>query len=247
MSFELSPSLARPEEGEERSDAFELKYNLAPDQADWVEAWARARLTPDSHGDRGRYQVTTLYCDTPAFGVFHRSAGCKRSKFRLRRYGQSHLVHVERKRRKGDIVRKRREALPAGELTYLWKEEPPQDWPAFWFRGHILTRGLQPSCLVNYTRTAFAGTSPTGATRLTLDRDLLGEPASGWQVELRGDGKPLLSGAVLELKFHATLPPAFVELLSGLTPLAEGDSKYRRCVRAWGLAGGEADAPRVAD
>src|SRR6188508_2922202 len=89
MSFELSPSLVRPEAGEERSAAFELKYNLAPDQADWVEAWARARLTPDSHGDRGRYQVTTLYCDTPTFGVFHRADGCKRTKFRLRRYGQS--------------------------------------------------------------------------------------------------------------------------------------------------------------
>ena len=80
-----------------------------------------------------------------------------------------------------------------------------------------------------------------------MDRDLRGEPASGWEVGLRSDGKPLLSGAVLELKFHATLPPSFVELLSGLSSLAEGDSKYRRCVRAWGLAGGEADAPRLAD
>src|SRR5690349_17795006 len=72
--------------------AFELKFQLTPDDAARVEAWAHQHLTPDRHGDAGRYRITSVYCDTPALDVFHRSPGFRRSKFRLRRYDLSPRV-----------------------------------------------------------------------------------------------------------------------------------------------------------
>jgi hypothetical protein len=239
MTFELSPSLVSPADaGQEQADAYELKFHLSEEQASQAEAWARRRLTPDPHGDEGRYLTTSLYCDTAALDVFHRTPGFKRAKYRLRRYGDSPAVFLERKRRKGDVVRKRRDVVGPSELPLLSAPDVSLDWPGLWFYRQVQFRGLRPSCRLAYDRTAFMGTSTMGTVRLTLDRDVRGVPASDWAVAPVEGGKALLPGGViLELKFRAALPPLFVELLSELPPGGPGVSKYRLCAAAWGLAG----------
>src|SRR6478736_4750673 len=89
----VSPGLATRSLGA----AFELKFRLTPAEAAFVEAWARKHLTPDHHGAGGSYKVASVYCDTPGFDVFRRSAGFKRRKYRVRRYGDSPELFLERK------------------------------------------------------------------------------------------------------------------------------------------------------
>ena len=229
-----SPSLASD------PDAYELKFVLSTFEATRIEAWARHRFQPDPHGQDGTYQTTTLYLDTPWLDVYHKSPGHRRSKYRLRRYGAAAVVQLERKKRRGDRVRKRRETWLLADLPRLLDTEGD----CTWFGSRIQARGLQPVCCIGYDRTAFAGRTPAGPVRLTLDRQVVGRAASGWSVPAFVGGRELLKDeAVLELKFRLGLPRLFRELLATLPPQAGRGSKYRRCVEAWDLARGEGQCP----
>jgi hypothetical protein len=226
----LSPSLASDTQ---IGDAYELKFLLTVEEAAAVEAWARRRLPPDPHGEDGAYRTTSLYLDTPFFDVFHKSPGHRRSKYRVRRYGAGDLVHLERKKRRGDRVRKHREPLPLVELPRLLEA----GCPLTWFASRICERMLGPVCCVGYTRTAFVAGSSEAPMRLTLDREVVGAPAEGWTVPEHIEGRKLLIGeAILELKFRDALPGLFRVLLDTLPTRPAGGSKYARCVKAWDLA-----------
>lgn len=230
----LSPGLA---DDPTLGRAFELKFLLPLERAEVIETWARRYLTPDSHGDAGTYRIVSVYCDTPAFDVFHRTPGYRRSKFRLRRYGSSECVFLERKQRKGDRVRKQRVQLPGDELPLLGATELPPDWIGAAFREKLIRRGLRPTCQVGYQRTAFTGLAAGAPVRLTLDRDLIGVPASGWAVPPLEQGQSLApEGALLELKFHVTMPELFRNLLAQIPTQTGRLSKYRTCVERCGLA-----------
>jgi hypothetical protein len=231
----LSPGLGAASGGE---PAFELKFHLSLTQALDVEEWARGCLQPDSHGDEGSYGITSVYCDTQHLDVFHRSPGYRRSKYRLRRYGETSEVYLERKKRWGDRVKKTRSRIQNDDLTLIADGSAPEDWPGNWFLERVASRGLAPACSVTYRRTAFLGMAGESPVRLTLDRDLLGAPANGWAAR-QCSGLPLFpGGALLEMKFHVHLPELFRTLLLRL-PLMQGRvSKYRRCVEVCGLASG---------
>lgn len=216
--------------------AFELKYRLSAEQAQDIESWARTQLTPDPHGQDGVYRVTSVYCDAPYLDVFHRSPGYRRNKFRLRRYGNSEQVFLERKTRRGDRVTKRRIEVVESKLCLMNTDDPPVDWEGFWFLQRVRQRDLQPLCRVAYWRTAFFGMADGMPVRLTFDRELVGAPMNGWAVPPLDQGQALLpGGALLEMKFHIHMPGLFQDLLPRL-PLREARvSKYRRCVELCGL------------
>lgn len=223
--------------GAKAGPAFELKFELALDAAQSMKAWARRHLRPDPHGVDGSYQVASVYCDTPDFDVFHRSAGYRRSKLRLRRYGSAPVVFLERKLKKGDQVRKRRVQVVPEELARLAAcvsgAVPPEGWPAGWFLDQAVKKNVAPACRVGYRRTAFYGAD---GIRLTIDESLRGAPVRGWEAPAVHDGLELLPGAaLLELKFMGVLPDLFRGLLPGLPSRLAGVSKYRRCVRVCGL------------
>lgn len=223
-----SPSLSS-----EPGDAYEVKFRLTAEEAEMAESWARARLTPDPHGIDGVYRTISLYLDTPFFDIYHKSPGHRRSKFRLRRYGSEPQIHLERKTRRGDRVRKRREIIALADIPRLLEENGDGGW----FAPQIRRRSLRPSCWIAYTRTAFMATTAAGPLRLTLDREAIGMPAPAWDVPDRVDGQVLLAGEViLELKFRTSLPKLFHELLEMLPSRVSGVSKYGRCIEAWGLA-----------
>src|SRR5207248_490142 len=123
------------------------------------------------------YRTTSLYCDTPAWDVYHKGPGYRRSKYRVRRYGADPAVHLERKTRKGDRVRKRRDTLPLGGLALLADSDPEPGAPWAWFARQVRFRDLRPACRVAYDRTALEGAAPEGPLRLALDRNLAGAPA----------------------------------------------------------------------
>jgi len=229
----LSPGLASsPELGQ----AFELKFHLSPTTAEFIESWARQHLLPDMHGNDGAYSITSVYCDTPAFDVFHRNPGFRRNKFRLRRYGDSTSIFLERKRKKGECVLKTRVEIPDEQLPVLDIESPPPDWTGAWFIQRLRKRGLRPTVRVAYRRTAFMAMVGTSPVRLTLDRDVVGVATRDWDVLPVPNGQPLLPGNVLlELKFHVHMPVLFQELLPHLPSRPGRSSKYRLCVESCGL------------
>lgn len=222
----LSPSLLKGD-----GPAFELKFLLG-DQAAQAEAWAREHLIPDPHGRDGVYETTSLYCDTDALDVFHRRPGFKRNKYRLRRYEGGEVVHLERKTRKGDRVKKKRDTLPLDQLPVLSAEGLDETQPFAWFVRQMRKRALRPAARVAYERTAFHGPG----VRLTIDRDLRGERAFDWDLSPLTAGRPLVAGkAVLELKFQGMLPGLFRDLLAGLPgQVPAGVSKYRLTLREEG-------------
>ena len=221
--------------------AFELKFELTQDDVLRMKAWARRHLQADPHGMDGCYQVTSVYCDTPGFDVFHRSAGYRRSKLRLRRYGTAPFVFLERKLKRGDQVRKRRVEVAPEALqqlaAYAGGTTPPAGWSAGWFLQQALKKQVAPTCRVGYRRTAFYGESGGQSVRLTIDENLIGVPTRGWEAHPLQDGLALLpGGALLELKFHDAMPELFRSLLPDLPMQTARVSKYRRCVRLCGLA-----------
>jgi hypothetical protein len=229
----LSPGLATDTLGA----AFELKYHITSTEADFVEQWARRNLSPDCHGDGGVYRVTSVYCDTPHYDVFHRTDGYKRRKYRVRRYGDGETIFLERKSKNGDRVRKRRVQVAAHELSRLDETLTDLEWTGAWFHQRLLRRSLRPAARVSYVRTAFFGHVGNTPVRLTIDRNLVGAPADDWNLTSPFDGHPLLDGeALMEMKFHISMPELFKDLLPHLPTSPARLSKYRRCVHLCKLA-----------
>jgi hypothetical protein len=224
--------------------SFELKYVVDPAVADRVLAWARDRLEADHWGDPaldGAYVVHTLYLDTPALDVYHRSPSFRRRKFRARRYGDDATIHLEQKTRTGDRVAKRRTAVDGDALESMAGSGAIVTAPWTWFRHRVSTRRLQPVVRVTYLRSAFVGSAgPEGPMRLTVDDRIEAEAEAGWIVAPVSGGREVLGGRrVVELKYRRALPSVFKDLITrlGLSPAAF--SKYRTAVRELGIGPAE--------
>lgn len=244
-----SPSLFRFEaNGVQPPAAFEIKFLLIEEEARAVESRLHGRLTPDSHADPalgGAYRTTSLYTETPDFAVFRRIGEYGKSKFRVRRYGSGGPVFLERKDKDGDKVHKARVSVPAADLHDLSTGRANPHWPGGWFRDEITRRQLAPICRISYDRVAYLGTTETGAVRVTFDRQVRGEMASGWNVIPVGGKTELLPGQVIcEFKYRAALPPLFKEIVAALGLQPTPCSKYRCFIASTGIAGAGAAAER---
>jgi hypothetical protein len=262
----LSPGIeAAPEAGglQPGSQAFEMKFVVSEALAQDVERWAAKHLEPDAYLDAetGSYQTTTLYLDTPAFDILNRADGYRRRKYRIRRYAQPGpggevQLHLERKTRRKDEVRKRRVTIAEHEIHRLAGVDLWANWSGDWFHQKVLKRDLRPACCVTYDRAAFMKLSDTGVLRLTLDRRIRGVPAQDWRLAPVTTGGELLPGQVVcEIKFRDAIPNLFKQLVGDLQLTPGSVSKYRRLMQAAGVpiqtppaarADGEADNARVA-
>ena len=230
----LSPSIQRTPL--EKSQAYEYKFLIAADLAVRVEQWAQRGLQLDSHINPalGSYQITTLYLDTPAFDVFYRSRGFRSSKYRLRRYASDARVFLERKTRRGDRVEKRRTDVPLGEVSQLAAHLAIETWPGPWFGHKAAQLRLGPICRITYERAAYVGLDDSVPFRLTLDRNIRGERAGGWDLLPIADSVPtvLAEQVVCEFKFRGRLPRIIRDFITDLNLTPAGVSKYRRVMAA---------------
>lgn len=240
----LSPGLARPTDSAPGSTAYELKFLVPGSVAEAIEAWSHQHLSLDPFVDRqeGCYRTTTLYLDTPDYDVLSRSPGFRKRKHRLRRYGNEEQVYLEQKSRKSDRVSKKRTIVHSSELARLDSRESDAAWHGDWFHERVQTLVLIPACVLTYARTAFAKLTPGGVVRLTLDRDIRGALADGWQVpaacgrEAEGFGPDLLEGSVVcELKFRDAMPLLFKQLVAEMKLEPGSVSKYRRMMQSAGI------------
>lgn len=226
---------------EHRAFAAEIKFLVTPDQGDAIRAWARARLTPDPHGDGAdadQYSTTSLYFDTPAQDVFHRRGSYGRAKYRVRRYAAADMVFLERKLRTKDLLSKRRALVARADMALL--NESPSTWPArwagAWFGHRLLARHLAPVCQVAYDRTARQAHTPYGPARLTLDERVTAWPADRIAFQDAVSRPVLIDRVILELKFRVEMPLVFKELVEEFALDPSSLSKFRLSMAALGLA-----------
>jgi hypothetical protein len=223
---------------ETRESAREIKFRIDPDKAARVQEWARARLSPDpyasgEHGDQ--YSTTSLYFDTADLDVFNRRGSFGRSKYRIRRYGSSDVVFLERKMRNRSMVVKRRTMVALDGITQLG-QTLDLGWPGLWFQRRIHARGVRPTVQVAYHRSARVGLGTWGPMRLTLDNGIRGLTAAG--LEFRPDLGVAVADAdaILELKFRVEMPAIFRHLVEEFALQPATVSKYRLAVARLGLA-----------
>jgi hypothetical protein len=213
---------------EHRNVVAEIKFLVPLCDADAIRDWARARLTPDPFGEgpfRDTYRTTSIYFDTAQFDVLQRRGSFGRSKYRIRRYGESAAVFLERKLKKRDLVSKRRSVIELGDLPRLTGTAAERHWPGFWFHRRILARDLHPVCRISYRRTALAGCGPI---RLTLDDDLQMQSLDCFEFHPVTGGGSIVDGhAILELKYRDEMPRVFHELIETFSLTPEPVSKYR--------------------
>ena len=226
---------------ENREFASEIKFLVSPELAGQICGWARGRLLADRHGaglDGDAYQIASLYFDTDRMDVFQRNGSFGRSKYRIRRYGLSEVVFLERKLKTRGLLTKRRSIVKRDELERLAEPEPDRDrgWAGHWFHRRILARQLKPVCQIAYSRTARVAMTQYGPIRLTLDENLRAVPVNRLVFCGSKDQTPLLEhGVILELKFRFAVPTLFKLLVEEFALNPRPISKYRLAVTALGL------------
>ena len=154
----------------------------------------------------------------------------------MRRYGDHPLIFLEQKRKSKGKVAKRRVEIQATDLDRLRETPTDLDWAGHWFQSRLQRRNLEPMCQISYLRQAYFGQNVEGPLRLTLDRAVHGNGASGWTIGAIDGAKPLVTSEVLlELKYRKNLPALFKTLMQDFGLLPGSVSKYRLAVETLGL------------
>ena len=168
---------------------------------------------PDSHAVNGRYLIRSLYFDTPSDRCLREKLDgvSRREKFRLRYYnGDTSLIHLEKKSKRGGLGTKDSAVLSAGEVRAIL--EGDLNWMArsgrtlVWeLYEKMRTQLLRPKTIVDYTREPFV--YPPGNVRVTLDSGI--RTALGCAGFLNPGCPTLPAGdapAILEVKWDEYLP-----------------------------------------
>lgn len=232
-----------------REFASEIKFLIPRFLAAPVREWAANYLVPDPNVSKkagDSYRITSVYLDTEEFDVFHRRGSYGRSKLRIRRYGLSDEVFLERKLKTRGLLAKRRSLVDLADLDRLVDSESRKGWRGEWFHRRILARRLQPICQITYLRTARVAMTCHGPIRLTLDHDVRARALSELAFkDASGLGVLPPDTVVLELKFRVETPAIFKRFVQEFALNSQPVSKYRLAVTTLGCATPAASTPAV--
>jgi hypothetical protein len=224
---------------ETRAHAREIKFMVDAARGPEIQAWMRANLAPDEFGsgpEHDQFETSSLYFETTAFDVFHRRGSYGKSKYRVRRYGASPIMFLERKFRTDRVLIKRRTTAALDDFRRIEAKEPDPAWYGYWFHRRLLARRLEPLVQVSYVRTARLGSSPHGKVRMTIDFDLRVLPLPD-RAFLPGVGHPLMPGHnIIEVKYCVQLPVIFKDVISQFALKTQPISKYRAGLALLGLS-----------
>ena len=217
----------------ERSRAFELKFLLDASTAQRLRAWAIAHLTASPHvasmPDHASV-ASTMYLDcaqlTPTQQASRKSKS--KSKYRIRRNGDSTLLQVERSRSRGEMVATRACTIELAELACMRDAGNPTPWSGQWFHRRVQRLGLAPAAVVRYRRASYFADGDSGSCTFTLDDEIYAQPHSMWTwPNTDGSRRILESSTILELSFAAALPRLFKKFLAEFPQQPTPLSKYR--------------------
>jgi hypothetical protein len=231
-------------------ERFELKYWVTEPLAQRVLAFAMPYLTRDVHASsRDDQRNTTLYLDTRGYQFCenHLNLSPDRTKLRIRAYGRplGKLAFFEVKRKVKTITLKERFALPIGDVENVLSRRPIRTAISEAarrtlgdFTFQMCLHRAHPKLFVSCFREAFESRIAGEDVRLTVDRDLMYQPADGFAfapVESRyapihegDDWRPAYGSrrAMLELKFNGSPPRWMTELVRHFGLQREAFSKY---------------------
>jgi hypothetical protein len=255
LNNHLSPSLRAKSAG--GLVAREFKFLLPYNKAQKLESLANACMeldphcSPDATDGQGRYQVQSVYLDTPEQSILHRAMGLRNIKYRLRRYALGSTLFLERKSKLNAELEKKRIVADMGCLSKIDEhiDKDPID-SVDWFVSDVQRLRLRPACVVQYQRRAYYIDSDLEPLRMTLDFDLSSKDClSNRFSEIEwSDGIDGLKSAryrpgplqfvigdqvIMELKFFGSLPSLFKLWMIELEIAPIRFSKYRTAMSSY--------------
>jgi hypothetical protein len=230
-------------------ERLELKYLLDEVLAEKVRRAVAAFCTPDKHnGRRGRgYWISSLYFDSPTLSFFRaneREDG-DRFKLRARIYQPGGDVHLEIKRKRGDVVRKDRVIVAddgwadaACGFGRPLHGSASQERKLTSFAQLVAQYGAEPRMVVEYEREAY-GSPDAEYARVSFDRKVAYFPTRHYDFESgRNRIRQLSMGAgersaavLVELKCETLMPAWMVDVIRRYELNRVGISKYSQATR----------------
>lgn len=214
----------------------EWKHEITASDLAALRARLRALMALDPHGADGRYQIRSLYFDTPADKALRDKLDGvdPREKFRLRYYnGDLSVIRLEKKIRCNGLGSKAsaplspREAQDIVNGACCWMAGCGRPLAEELYRK-MTVQGLRPRTIVDYTREAFV--YAPGNVRVTLDHHL----RTGLRcVDFLDPGCVTVPAgnapAVLEVKWDAFLPDLIRDAVQLAGRRTAPFSKYAAC------------------
>lgn len=177
-------------------ERLELKFLIDEIVADRIRDEIGAVCAPDRHSSAGRragsngYTINSLYLDTPGL-AFHNAkerGDPDRVKLRVRTYSAESLATLEVKRRRSNVIEKRRAVVEREDVPDAVSGRMQSD--AMGGKGDqalrefsyiAATSGALPKLSVRYVREAYESLVDPYA-RVTFDRNIRVHPASTWDL-----------------------------------------------------------------
>lgn len=214
----------------------EWKHEICHSDLLALRARLGAVLERDQHAVNGSYEIRSLYFDNLRDKALREKLdGVNgREKFRVRYYnGDLSQIFLEKKSKYSGLCRKEQarlnweevQAIARGDAFGLEGSEKPLVQE---LRFKMITQGLMPRTIVDYTREPFV--YPPGNVRVTLDHHI--RTALGDTDFLDPDCVTVPAGdapAILEVKWDQFLPSLIRDLVQVPRTHTSAFSKYAAC------------------
>ncbi|MCI8357406.1 MAG: polyphosphate polymerase domain-containing protein [Lachnospiraceae bacterium] len=196
----------------------------------------RAIMKPDKHAANGKYEIRSLYFDNLSDKALREKLDgvSVREKFRIRYYnGDTSFIHLEKKYKRGSLGNKTNALLTkedaqnivTGHFDWMRKHNEPLIRELY---IKIVTQGLRPKTIVDYTREAYA--YMPGNVRITLDYQIR---TGLFHTDFLNPDCPMVpikdSPIILEVKWDAWLPDVIRRLIQLENRRNAAFSKYAAC------------------
>ena len=190
----------------------------------------------DPHAIDGRYQIRSLYFDTPSDKALREKIDGvnMREKFRIRLYnGDTSLIHLEKKSRRNglgtkfsaDLTAEETEKIIRGDIEWMRDSGRPLVQELY---CKMIYQGLKPRTIVEYTREPYI--YAPGNVRVTFDSDI--RTGIGCRDFLKPDCILIPSAPgqiILEVKWDDFLPGIIRDAVQTPGRRVTAFSKYAQC------------------
>jgi len=195
-----------------------------------------AVMQKDSHSVDGKYEIRSLYFDTPDNKALREKAdGVNiRDKYRIRFYnGDTSYISLEKKSKVNGLCSKQScqlskeeaQSIVDGDISWLRDDNRPLCTELYFQMKSI---GLAPKTIVDYTREAF--TFPAGNVRVTLDYNIR---TGTFRTDFLNPDVVMLpageSHIILEVKWDEFLPDIIRDAINIQGRTLGSFSKYEQC------------------
>ena len=217
---------------------FRHEWKIEINTADLLALRSRLRvlMEPDEHAVNGRYQIRSLYFDTPEDRALREKIDGvnQREKFRIRYYnGDTGFLSLEKKSKLNGLCNKQTvqitteqaKAIAAGSIPQIQQNAPPLLQELCY---KMKTERLRPKAVVDYIREPFI--YRPGNVRVTFDYGIrTGLTCTDFLnpglVTVPAGDAPVL----MEVKWDAFLPDVIRDAVQMTGRRASAFSKYAQC------------------